>query len=278
MPPLLRSATYCSNVAYHLWWTRRGKERIDVAMRVTAVALVICWVMMPFPERAEGQIAGDQTKALDTFETDQPLTFPQNWQVRGNEEVARDVYQIAEENGNHFLHAHAEKQDVQIGLTRSFQTKEFPVLQWRWRVKQLPTGGNERATKTNDSAAGVYVVFDSTVVPRVLKYVWSSTLPVGTQLTSPVYWRCKVIVLESGPGQGNEWKTETVDVYRAYKNAFEAEPGEVQGIAVLTDSDATKSIADADYDDFALLTASAAKGAEKGAPPGQAASALVGEQ
>ena len=87
-------------------------------MKVTAVALFIWWVMIPFLERAEGQTADDQTKVLDTFETDQPLTFPQNWEVRGNEEVARVVYQIAEENGNHFLHAHAEKQDVQIGLIR----------------------------------------------------------------------------------------------------------------------------------------------------------------
>ena len=215
--------------------------------------------------------------SLDNFDADQPLTFPQNWQVRGSEEAARAVYKVEVEGGNHFLHAHAEKQDVQIGLTRSFQPKEFPVLQWRWRVKQLPTGGNEGALNTNDSAAGVYVVFDSTVLPRVLKYVWSSSLPVGTHVTSPVYWRAKVIVLESGPDQGNEWKVETVNLYNDYKESFEAEPGEIQGIAILTDSDITKSVAEADYDDFTLLSTAAAAAERENRTSVQLAPAKVGK-
>jgi DUF3047 family protein len=212
---------------------------------------------------AAGETATENRRIpLANFDTDQPSAFPQRWKARGSEEIARAVYQVAEENGNRFLHARAEKQDVQIGITRSFRPKEFPVLQWRWRAKQLPAGGNEQATDTNDSAAGVYVVFDSTVIPRAIKYVWSSTLPVGTRLTSPVYWRSKTVVLESGPGQVNEWKLETVNFYSDYKELFGEEPGEVQGIAILTDSDRTKSVAEADYDDFTLLSSEAA--AEEG--------------
>jgi hypothetical protein len=122
----------------------------------------------------------------------------------------------------------------------------------------LPVGGDERSKNTNDSAAGVYVVFDSKVVPRVIKYVWSSTLPAGTQITSPVYWRSRVEVLQSGPpNQAGEWREETVNIYEDYKKFFESEPGEVQGIAILTDSDVTQSVAEADYDDFTLFAAGA---------------------
>jgi hypothetical protein len=46
-----------------------------------------------------------------------------------------------------------------------------------------------------------------------------------------------------------------VNLYRDYKVFFGEEPGEVQGIAVKTSSDSTKSIAVADYDDFSLLAA-----------------------
>lgn len=196
--------------------------------------------------------------SLANFDADQPLAFPQNWKVRGDEEVARIIYKVVEENGNHYLCAHADKQDVQIGISRSLQPKEFPALQWRWRAKQFPTGADERVVKTNDSVAGVYVIFDSKIVPRAIKYVWSSSLPVGTRFTSPVYWRSHIVVLQSGPAQPNEWKLETVNFYHDYKALFGTEPSEVLGFAILTDSDGTKSIAEADYDDFTVLSAAAA--------------------
>jgi hypothetical protein len=208
--------------------------------------------------------AGDQSTAteqivpLETFEEDLPQAFPKEWKVRGSEDEAKIVYHVAEENGNHFLHAHAEKQGVQIGLTRAFPPRQFPVLQWRWRVKTLPSGADERAVTTNDSAAGVYVVFDSTIVPRAIKYVWSASLPVGTHMDSPVYWRAKIVVLESGSTATGEWRKEAVNFYEDYKKLFGFEPSEVEGVALLTDSDTTATVAEADYDDFTLLTSNAA--------------------
>jgi hypothetical protein len=207
---------------------------------------------------ADEQLATNKGLSLENFEQYQPPSFPAQWQVRGDEEQARMIYHVVEENGNRFLHAHTDKQGVQIGLTRPFQAKEFPLLRWRWRVEQLPPGADERAVKTNDSAAAVYVIFDSKIMPRAIKYVWSSTLPTGTRMDSPVYWRAKVVVLQSGPAGTEEWRQETVNLYQDYKDLFGTEPGEVQGVAILTDSDATASVAEADYDDFALLPAAGA--------------------
>ena len=42
------------------------------------------------------------------------------------------------------------------------------------------------------------------------------------------------------------------DLYQDYKDLFGEEPGEVQGIAVKSRSNSTKSIAAADYNDFTL--------------------------
>lgn len=220
------------------------------------VLLLLCG--MPLRVSAEGGKTTLGTRiALANFDTDEPLTFPQDWKVHGSEEIARLVYQVVAEKGNHFLRAYADKQDVQIGISRSVPPKEFPALQWRWRAKQLPTGANERAVKTNDSVAGVYVIFDSKLFPRAIKYVWSSSLPIGTRFTSPVYWRSHVVVLQSGPTQANEWKLETVNFYHDYQALFGSEPSAVLGFAILTDSDMTHSIAEADYDDFAVLSVEA---------------------
>jgi hypothetical protein len=207
--------------------------------------------------RASEPIAlSEHVVSLENFEEYPSHAFPQEWKVRGNNEEARQVYRITEEKGNHFLHAYAEKQEVQIGLTKVFPPQQFPILRWRWRVEQFPVGADERATATNDSAAGVYVVFDSSLIPRVIKYVWSASLPVGTEFNSPVYWRAKVVVLESGPA--GEWKQETVNFYEDYKKLFGFEPTEMEGVALLTDADSTGTVAEADYDDFTLLQADAA--------------------
>ena len=222
------------------------------------ILLFVLLLSLPAMGYADGQVATTgRVLPLETFDEYPPASFPGQWKIRGDETDARVVYQIAEEGGNHFLHARAEKQDVQIGLSHVFQPKEFPLLRWRWRVDQLPSGGNERAAKTNDSAAAVYVIFDNRIMPRAIKYVWSATLPVGTHVDSPVYWRAKVVVLQSGSSGLGEWRQETVNFYQDYKDLFGAEPGEVKGIAVLTDADATASVAEADYDDFALLSVDA---------------------
>lgn len=195
----------------------------------------------------------DQTLSLETFEASALQAFPKQWQARGDADEARVIYQVTEENGNRFLRAHADKQGIQIGLSHVFQAKDFSTLRWRWRAEQLPPGGNERAKGTNNSAAAVYVIFDSRMMPRVIKYVWSTTVPTGTRMNSPAYWRGKVIVLQSGATKIGEWHEETVNFSRDYKEFFGTEPGEVQGIALLTDSDETGSIAQADYDDFVLV-------------------------
>src|SRR5215475_1487552 len=99
---------------------------------------------LPIVGYAEEQAAvADRLLPLETFEEYPPASFPKQWQVRGDEAAAQVVYRVAEESGNHFLHARAEQKDVQIGLTHTCKPQEFPLLRWRWRVGQLPPGGNE---------------------------------------------------------------------------------------------------------------------------------------
>ena len=65
------------------------------------------------------------------------------------------------------------------------------------------------------------------------------------------------MVLQHGPAEPGEWRQETVNFYQDYKILFGFEPGEVRGIALLTDSDTMTSIAEAAYDDFMLLPTAA---------------------
>jgi hypothetical protein len=80
--------------------------------------------------------------------------------------------------------------------------------------------------------------------------VWSEKVPVGTHLESNM-GLTKVRVLESGVDRRGEWVDERVNVRDDYLAAFDVkEVPKPAGIAVLTDSDDTKSSATGDYADF----------------------------
>lgn len=195
------------------------------------------------------------TITLETFEADPLKGFPAHWESRGDKGDAQEIYWIEQEEGDKFLRARASKHAIQIGLARVVAPQQFPQLRWRWRARQLPSGSDERTAATYYSAAGVYVIFDSRIVPHIIKYVWSATLPVGSRLQNPFYSRGQTIVLQSGTFALGQWQQETVNFYQDYKDCFAREPGEVLGIGLLTSADLTKSEASADYDDFALLPA-----------------------
>jgi len=217
----------------------RGLAPRAPAMRPFVLALML-WA---------GLAHGSST--LENFEHYEVQSFPSKW--RASDEEAKVVYRIESENGNRFLRARADNKAVQIGLEHMFDVQRQPRLKWRWRVRQIPKGADERMSGKHDAAAQVYVIFDNRTRPRVVKYTWSSSLPVGTQFTSPLYSRNKGIVRRTGQADTLRWYEEEVDVLADFKRLFGSEPGKVQGIAILTSSDATKTTAAADYDDFVLL-------------------------
>ena len=188
---------------------------------------------------------------LEDFEKHGIAEFPKSWRSGGN--GAELVYRIEAESGYRFLRARAENRGVHMGLQYAFNPKKLQQLRWRWRVSVLPSGADERKAEKHDAAAQVYVIFDNQYWPRVIKFMWSASLPAGARFANPLYHRGRVVVLRSGPPDKAVWSEETVNFYAEYKKFFGNEPGEAQGIGILTSSDSTKSVAAADYDDFVLL-------------------------
>lgn len=138
-----------------------------------------------------------------------------------------------------------------IGKRKEFSLKTHPWLHWRWKARVLPTDANEKIKKKNDSAAGLYVAFKG-MFPfnHVIKYTWSTTLPIGAIVKSPHHGGTRAIIIQSGPGNLNTWMQEKRNVYEDYRLAFGSEPPLVEGIAIQTDSDNTHSSASADFADI----------------------------
>jgi hypothetical protein len=74
-----------------------------------------------------------------------------------------------------------------------------------------------------------------------LMYVWDPVAPVGTVIVNPRIDRIRKIVVDSGPAQLRRWRDHHRDLAADFRLAFGEDPGPLVSIAVMTDSDNTRS-------------------------------------
>ena len=209
----------------------------------TVLLLLVALLALPAVASAEDCVT------IDNFAKGKVGEFPPDWKPR--KDSGREVYAIQEMDGLRFLHAVAKGLGIQAAKQYEWDPKAYPILAWSWRPVEFPKGSDERQSKTNDSAVSVYAVFPKNAWSvKSLKYIWSAVVPVGTQLTSSG-GLTKVRVLQTGTGGSGGWTEERVNVLDDAKALFDGkEIPKPAGIAVLTDSDDTKSSAQGDYANF----------------------------
>jgi DUF3047 family protein len=201
-------------------------------------------------------IPAGECVAIADFRDNKVGEFPTDWRVRKDE--GKGVYGVREEGGKRFLAASSRGLGIQAAREREWDLNEYPVLAWAWRPREFPQGADERESATNDSALAVYLLVPHSRIrgPKAVKYVWSEKVPAGTHLTSNM-GLTQVRVLRSGTADKGQWIEERVNVLEDYKKFFkESETPKPAGIAVLTDSDDTKSSAAGDYANFRACRAS----------------------
>ena len=187
---------------------------------------------------------------LEDFATGKVGEFPLDWKVRKDEGL--DVYSVQEEAGRRFLRAVSRGVGIQAAKEREWDLKAYPVLACSRRPRRFPRGADERESGKNDSALAVYLLVPYSWMrgPRAVKYIWSERVPVATHLTSNA-GLTQVRVLRSGPAGQDAWTEERVNVLEDYKRYFgDADTPKPAGIAVLTDADDTRSVAEGDYANF----------------------------
>jgi hypothetical protein len=160
------------------------------------------------------------------------------------------------------------------GLIREIKIdpREFPILQWRWKVGNVLKKGDVRRKEGDDYPARIYVTFeydpqklsflDRTKYGLVkafygqypplaaLNYIWESQAPKGTLVPNPFTERAMMIVVESGTEKLNQWITEERDILEDYRKAFGEDPPMINGVAIMTDTDNTGESAVAYYGDI----------------------------
>lgn len=210
------------------------------------------------------------TIVLEDFEAYEPGGAPTVWKRPHKKsksflelpdafEIDDDFVEVVLENGNKVGRIFSSDNTEQIALlngdTFRWNIDQHPVLAWRWKASQLPTGAREDASDHNDSGGALYVTFDSKDWlgrPRTIKYSYSSTLPVGSKAS---YGALRVLVVSSGTDGLGSWIDIKRNVAEDYNDLFgRSAPKEPGYIMLWGDSDNTKSTSDVFFDDIRILT------------------------
>jgi hypothetical protein len=227
--------------------------------RLALLASVVLAVAAPARTPAQPAPAAtgpESCVAVDDFSKSRPGAFPLDWQPR--KDAGRQVYTVLEEPGLRYLRAVSRGLGIQAARqVDGWDLVTHPILAWAWRPREFPRGADEREAASNDSALAVYMLvpYSRIVGPKAVKYVWSERVPVGTRLQSNS-GLTQALVLRSGSAAREAWTEERVNVLEHYRQFF-GEAGAVKpaGIAVLTDSDDTRSSAAGDYARFRVCRA-----------------------
>jgi len=176
---------------------------------------------------------------------------PAEWAIK--EWKGKADVQIVKNGAASVLRLRSVKTSSALYKEIDFDIKDYPFLNWRWNVAEIPAGGDVRKKETDDQAAQIYVVFPkfpSQINSRMLGYIWDTSAPVGSSVTSAKLSTTKYIVLKSGKDEIGKWFSEKRNVYEDYKKLFDEEPPKVGSIALMIDSDDTKTSAESFFGDI----------------------------
>lgn len=205
----------------------------------TAATAVLAFQPMPVPPAMIILDAGKPS----------PGQIPTGWQVKTN--FGRPEILAGDPADGAAIHFKSNK--ASFGLEKSFDIdpSQMTYLTWRWKVSQLPAGGDFRHISTDDQAAQVMVAFADR---RILTYIWDTTAPEGTMESgsSIPLVHIFVIVCHSGFSDLNRWVQETRNLSADYQKAFGKLAPHVHGLRLQINSQHTGTTAESYFGDMAF--------------------------
>lgn len=170
---------------------------------------------------------------------------PRGWKVKEWNGKA-DISVVKAPFGN-ALHLKSSNTSSAVYRDIELNLKEFPVINWRWKVSKLPRGADVRKRSADDQAAQVYVVFPKFPEPinsRLVGYIWDSSAPAGHAFQSTKSRNTRYVVIRSGQTGLGEWFQEKRNIYDDYRAFFNEEPPKAVRVSIMIDSDDTASSAE----------------------------------
>jgi hypothetical protein len=168
--------------------------------------------------------------------------------VRGADKST--LYTIgSNENGN-FLKAEADNAASGLGKEIKIDLNKTPYLNITWKIEKDLPGIKENTKKGHDFAARVFAVKKTGATPlsnRAINYVFSSNNEIGFNSPSPYTKKSIDNVLATTKDSLNEWVTVKANVKEDFKKFHNLDVNELDGLAIMSDTDNSKMKAIAYY-------------------------------
>ncbi len=183
-------------------------------------------------------------------------------------------YNTGHHQGRVAVMAHAEGSASMWRRKLKVPAQELREVSFSWWVQDQPLNASVADVNRADSAARVLFAFDGNIATlpsrtralfelaealtgetppyATLMYVWDATAPVGSVIINPRSDRIRKIVVDSGTAQLGRWRDHRRNLADDFRLVFGEAPGALTSVAVMADSDNTRSTAKSWFGDIHL--------------------------
>ena len=168
--------------------------------------------------------------------------------VRGAD--AKTKYTLGKNEYGNFIRSESENAASGLGKEIEINLSKTPFLNITWKVEKDLSGINENSKKGHDYAARVFVIKKTGATPlsnRAMNYVYSSNNEINSNQPSPYTKKSIDYVLSTTKENLNEWVTVKVNVKEHFKKFHDLDVDDIEGVAIMTDTDNSKKLAIAYY-------------------------------
>ena len=153
------------------------------------------------------------------------------------------------DKGN-FIRSESEGEGSGLGKEINIDLTKTPFINITWKVEKNLSGIIENSKKGHDYAARVFVIKKTGATAlsnRAINYVFSSNNSVNKYWPSPYTKKSVDYVLSTTKEHNNEWVTVKANVKEHFKLIHNLDINDLNGVAIMTDTDNSKLKAIAYY-------------------------------
>ena len=181
----------------------------------------------------------DQVKIFEF--TEDELSKLQVRKVRGADNKTQ--YSLGNNNNGNYIKAVADNAASGLGKEIKIDLNKTPFINITWKIEKDLSGIKENTKKGHDFAARVFAIKKTGVTPlsnKAVNYVFSSNENIGKNWPSPYTKKSIDNVLSTTLLNLNQWVTVKSNVKEDFKKFHNLDLDELDGIAIMSDTDNSK--------------------------------------
>ena len=180
--------------------------------------------------------------------TEKELSELEVRKVRGADN--KTIYTLGSNDNGNYYKAIADNAASGLGKEIKIDLNKTPIINITWKIEKDLPGIKENTKKGHDFAARVFAVKKTGATPlsnRAINYVFSSNSEIGFNSPSPYTKKSIDNVLATTRDNLNKWITVKANVKEDFKRFHDLDVNELDGLAIMSDTDNSKMKAVAYY-------------------------------